>query len=167
MCRVLIVPGSSRKALAIVSSIRKYKICEPYVLFYSNHPHLYSRYLKDKVLLNMNKAYVSEREYVKNILLISLTYDIDYVLPIDWQETVLLSKYKSLFKKYGINVIAPQYEKIVQASDKTSLPELVKGIVQCPPQETIRSKLELSKVTRISPPLVVKGIRMIQSLNTF
>ena len=155
MCKTLLIPGTSRKTLAAVLSIKLLSNCEPYVLFSSIHPYLFSKYISKRILLHGISPF--SYKYILTILEISLKYDIDYIMPLDYRETIFLSKYCSFFKKHGITIIAPPYDAIKRVSDKTKLPKIVKDIALYPKQIVIKSKNDLNDVYKIPLPLVVKG----------
>ncbi|MCD6095376.1 MAG: hypothetical protein J7J99_02275 [Thermoprotei archaeon] len=155
MSRVLVVPGSSRKTLAVVMSIKIISSCEPYVLFTHIHPYMFSKYIPNRILARVNKS--SHMQYLRCILDVATKYDIHYILPTDYEEVALLTKYDSVFKEHGITVIAPRHKDVIKVSNRSLVPELVKGITLYPYQVVIMTKADIKEVYKVPTPLVVKG----------
>jgi len=156
MYRVLVASMASRKALAIVKSLKK--TLKSYVVGVSHkswHPNNFSLYL-DKLYIttNVNRA---GKEWVLNVVHVVKELNVDVVIPVDFIDVLTFSKYKDLIEKYA-TLATPEYEDVVKASDKSILKKLFEGIAAVPGAVLIESRGDLNEVRGLKPPLVVKGL---------
>ena len=155
MYRVLVASIASRKALAIVKSLKK--ALKSYVIGVSHkswHPNNFSFYLDKLYITNVDRG---SKEWVLNVVNAAKESNTDLVIPVDFIDVLTFSKYRDLIEKYAV-LAASEYEDIVKASDKSLLKKLFEGIGVVPETVLIKSREDISKIRDLKTPLVVKGL---------
>ena len=169
MTKVLVASGNFKKSYAIFRSLRRCGM-EIAAVFYTDGegkrlsaPNMFSRYLSARYLA-VHPIW-DERGYVYGVIDAARDFAADVILPSGFSDFVALSKHKRLVEEStGARLASPEYEKILAASDKRTLPELCASLGILTPK-TLRLDERETRVEEaarmirreLRPPYVVKG----------
>ncbi|MEZ0346379.1 MAG: hypothetical protein ABWK01_07500 [Infirmifilum sp.] len=152
---VLVASAASRKSLAIAYSIHRILGLRVAGLFHARHPYLYSRHFDARAVVGAPRPSTA---WARAALQQALRMGCDTVVPVDYADVLALSGVEDEFRRQGVALAAPPHESVVTASDKTRLPELLRGIAETPRQVLVDGEEALGLIEELEPPLVVKGL---------
>jgi len=119
------------------------------------HPHNYSRLVKRIWRLKANR---SSAEWALTVASLAADLGVDLVMPVDFIDVYTFSRWNIFFKDRNVKLAAPSYESVSRASRKDKLPKLLEGIAKTPKQVVIKKPIDTKYLTRLKPPIVIKGL---------
>ena len=153
-CKVLLVSASSRKALAIAYSIRSVLGCKVIGLFTTRtHPYIPSRIFNKRLITRSKRG---THEWVLEVAYVGREYRVDLILPVDFIDVITLSKYRDVLEDLGLRVVVAEYDKVLMASNKSRLSELLRDVCRVP--KTFKPMEQHIMPANLGPPIVVKGV---------
>jgi phosphoglycolate phosphatase-like HAD superfamily hydrolase len=152
---VVVASIASRKSVAIAKSIKDLLGFKVVGIAHTVHPHIFSRIFDKRHMVKV------PRESVKWPLIvaeITSRYGCKAVIPVDYIDFYMFSKYLKLFSERDIIVTAPPHESIVLASDRVRIVEILSDVAKFPKQVFIREPKDANAIYRLKPPIVVKNL---------
>ncbi|MEM1508452.1 MAG: hypothetical protein QW291_03130 [Thermofilaceae archaeon] len=154
MSKVLLASIASRKALPLSSSLRNHGF-SVYGVAHSIHPNVFSKFFEKKTVVKNPR---SGLPWANTIAKIAKEWEADLVIPVDFIDVLTFAKWKNLFEKTEVTLVAPRFESIELASNKEKLPDLLRELGKTPKQITVARSNDIAKLVDLEPPLVVKGL---------
>jgi len=152
---VVIASIASRKSLAIARSIKSLLDYSIVGVAHTWHPHLFSTVFRKKYLFETSR---DSEKWPKLVAYIAYKNRCEAVIPVDFVDFIMFSKYNRLFNELGIMTTTPRYEDITIASNRVKVVEHLKHVADFPKQVFIRDSSDVEAIYSLSPPLVVKGL---------
>jgi phosphoglycolate phosphatase-like HAD superfamily hydrolase len=152
---IVVASIASRKSIAIAKSIKSLLKLDVVGVAHTKHPHLFSTIFKKRHLFEVQR---SCEEWPKLVAYTAYKDSCEAVVPVDFVDFAMFSKYSKLFNELGILVTAPSYESIVIASDRVNIVNILKNIAEFPKQVFVKSPGNSEAIHSLTPPIVVKGI---------
>jgi len=150
----VIASAASRKSIAIAKSIKKILMFKTIGVFHTFHPFLASRYFDNKYMFNVERNSI---KWVLAVALVAYRHGCIGVVPVDFIDTLMFSRYRDVFEDRGVKVVAPRYEDILFASNKVKIYERLSSVLPFPRQVLYRDS-SIDEISSLKPPLVVKGL---------
>lgn len=162
MRNILISRVNYRKAYPIIKSLKKAKF--NVICGVDNKTRLFetegfSKYADNYVLINNPEH--SEQGYIKSLIQIIKTYDINLIMPVGFIDFQLISKYKDELEKHCIIPIE-NYSAFMKITDKWRLQDICNKLkIKYPRSLLIRKDTDEIHIRRfvehVGLPIVVKG----------
>jgi hypothetical protein len=128
---IVIASIASRKSVAVARSIKDLLGFKVVGVAHTHHPHIYSRYFDKVHLIEIDRGNV---EWIYTVASIAREYRCVAVLPIDFIDFYMFSKYSYVFEDLGITLASPKHESIVLASDRVKCYEYLGDVAVFPRQ---------------------------------
>uniref|UniRef100_A0A7C5UVV7 ATP-grasp domain-containing protein n=1 Tax=Ignisphaera aggregans TaxID=334771 RepID=A0A7C5UVV7_9CREN len=152
---VVIASIASRKSLAIAKSIKSLLNYNIVGVAHTWHPHLFSTVFRKRYLFEASR---DNEKWPKLVAYIAYKNGCEAVIPVDFIDFIMFSKYSKLFNELDIVVTTPRYEDITIASNRVKIVEHLKHVADFPKQVFIKDSSNVEAIYSLSPPLVVKGL---------
>jgi len=152
---VIVASIASRKSVAIAKSIKSLLDYNVVGVAHTKHPHLFSVVFDKKYLFEVPR---DSEKWPKLVAYVAHREGCEVVVPVDFIDFAMLSKYAKLLNELGAIIAAPRYEDITLASDRVKISDVLRHVAEFPKQRFIRSSAGAEAIYSLSPPLVVKGL---------
>lgn len=152
---IVLASIASRKSLAIARSIKDLLKFRVIGIAHNIHPNIFSIFFDKAYIVRVDRNSLS---WIYSVLNIAKEHKCIAVVPIDFIDFYMFSKYQKVFGDHNIILVSPPYESIVAASNRIVVFQTIGDIVHVPNQVSINSSNDITKIYNLIPPLVVKNI---------
>ncbi len=148
--KILVVTANYKKAYPVIKAISETNNSAIIAFYHFFSSSIFSKYVHKRYVIA--NPYRNERKYISNLLKIIHNEDISMIIPVGFIDNITIARYRHLFK--GVIIPIPEYEKILEVSNKLTLGRMLKklGIKYPETSRYVRNRLE------VDYPVVLKGL---------